>query len=162
MGGNVSRVEETSTVIAYTLYGFGCRCTSTSEGFVRGAPRDGGCGTVACSGHEFTPPMRFAEVLAAFEADLPRATAVAETSIDKCTHLWCAQCDTSADSVAAALNSGFCRDWNQGGLGREGLQCEARSEIFGFGRSRVTYVVIRIRLTAGQPQQGYQESYSYQ
>lgn len=143
MGGNVSKLTEDKTIAAYTFYGFGCRCCNQPH-FDHGAPRNRCCGTSGGS-FSFDPPSDAAQVkvLTAMEKDLDEATVEAIEYVNNCSYVWCAQIDVTAGEAAQALNQGWCQKWNQE-LGPAGLQCQASSEVFGFGRSRVTYLVVRV------------------
>jgi hypothetical protein len=94
----------------------------------------------------FDPPTdeRKAKALVALEQDLTAATEEAMEHVNTCSYVWCAQMDSTAAVAARALNDGWCRQWNETRLQEAGLRCQAESEVFGFGRSRVTYLVIRV------------------
>jgi len=71
----------------------------------------------------------------------------AEPHLSWWSHVVFSQFDATANKAAAALNQpgGWCYGWNENKLHDAGLHCTAASEVYGFGRSRVTYLVIRIR-----------------
>mmetsp|Transcript_11594 Transcript_11594/g.28566 ORF Transcript_11594/g.28566 Transcript_11594/m.28566 type:complete len:171 (+) Transcript_11594:177-689(+) len=144
MGGNVSKKTETGTVMAYTLHGFGCigckRCCNKAE-FMPGAPTEGCCGT--SSYIQFDPPMGLSSLLAEFEESLPDAEEIAREHISYCSHIICSQFDSTAGKAAMAIDTSWCTRWNER-MRQEGLRCQARSEVFGFGRTRTTFLVIRI------------------
>mmetsp|Transcript_20471 Transcript_20471/g.58201 ORF Transcript_20471/g.58201 Transcript_20471/m.58201 type:complete len:150 (+) Transcript_20471:71-520(+) len=143
MGGNVSKNTEISTIEAFTLYGFGCsRCSSKAE-FREGAPANSGCGT-SCSSVHFDPAERYRQVLQEMEDDLPQAAIQAMEEINWTNHVLCSGTDCTASRAARRLNEDWCDEWNGTRLRHVGLHCSAASEVFGFGRSRVTYLVIRV------------------
>jgi hypothetical protein len=140
--GNCSSASEEHTVAAYTLYGFGCsRCSS--HDFRPGAPTHTCCG-IPCTSVQFNNnDVRYDQIKPQLEASLPDAAKIAHENIDKCCNFVCALCDLSADTAAAELNRAWCPQWNEQ-LQSSGLRCVATSEIHGFGRSAVNYLVIRV------------------
>eukprot|EP00730_Choanoeca_flexa_P013755 TRINITY_DN5666_c0_g1_i1.p2 TRINITY_DN5666_c0_g1~~TRINITY_DN5666_c0_g1_i1.p2 ORF type:complete len:139 (+),score=28.50 TRINITY_DN5666_c0_g1_i1:332-748(+) len=129
-----------STVAAYTLYGFGMgRCCASQE-FVPGAPAPSGCGT-ACSSEQFDG-ADFAQ-RSKFEADLDRAAQMASENISWCCHIFCSGVDNTARPAAKRLNESFCPEWSKK-LSSDQLKVVAAREVYGFGRSRMTTLVIRV------------------
>ena len=159
MGGNVSKETQTDTVAAYTYYGFGCtRCCFPKRHFVAGAPKEDGCGT-SCTSLTFAPPAAsHAEALARLEDQLDKAARTASDYISWTSHVFFSQCDATAKRAAEALNDEWCSVQNETILHPAGLDCRANGEVFGFGRSRVTYLVIRVQElknpSIGKPMQG--------
>mmetsp|Transcript_45938 Transcript_45938/g.143764 ORF Transcript_45938/g.143764 Transcript_45938/m.143764 type:complete len:146 (-) Transcript_45938:294-731(-) len=142
MGGSHSAEAATSSVAAYTLYGFGCgRCSSPCV-FVPGAPKDDCCGTT-CSHVEFEKPISLGDALEELEADLDEAAAIAEKHTTWCSQVFCSGVDTTAGGVARALNDEWCANWNEK-FEPLGYKVRAFREVYGFGRSRVTFVVLRV------------------
>jgi hypothetical protein len=144
MGGNASIETQDNTVMAYTLYGFGCcnvgRCCHNSE-FFAGAPRELCCGV---SGQqEFTPPLAIQPILEELETGLEEAANISMNHVTWCSHICCSGFDSTGSAAARALNADWCRRWNIR-LNKHGLQIHASSEVFGFGRSRATFLVLRV------------------
>eukprot|EP00052_Salpingoeca_macrocollata_P015094 m.119678 g.119678 ORF g.119678 m.119678 type:complete len:155 (-) comp19554_c0_seq2:68-532(-) len=154
MGNGVSSAVQESTVAAYTFQGTGCvlRCCA-EPAFRAGAPRDTCCGT-SCGTMTFEPEKRFIAPLQELEGGLAEAAAIARQDID-CCYAWCAQCDTSAEEAAQQLNASWCPKKNSV-LAAHGLSCVASSEVYGFGRSQVTYLVIRVLLLGASSTYGTQ------
>lgn len=149
----MSKDDESATISAYTLYGFSGqgRCCAKPE-FIPGAPKNTCCGTT-CGSIQF--PERYSDkevaaVLQEFENDLPAAAEQAMEDITWCSHVCCTNVDRTANRAAQTLNHGWCEEWNNR-LVSVGLRCHAASEVFGFGRSRATYFVIRISPSRAAP-----------
>lgn len=145
MGGNVSKETEQNSVAAFTYRGFGCaRCCSLSE-FFEGAPTNTCCGTSCGSVHfELPIPTQDKNLWQDFQADLPAAAEMAQEHISTWSYIFCTQFDTTSARAAQILNQSWCAKWNENRLHTAGYHCAASSEVYGFGRSRVTYLVIRI------------------
>ena len=145
MGSNVSKETELETISAYTFYGIGLtRCCTHGPHFLPGAPQNDSCGT-SCTTVRFDPPQEYLKALGELEKDLEEAAEIAREHVKYCSHVICPQMDSTAGRAAEALNESWCRDWNKKPIFQEaGLKCNAESEVFGFGRSRVTYLVIRV------------------
>ena len=145
MGGNVSKKTQEDTFMAWTIYGFGCSRFCNKAVFVPGAPRSTCCGTSCGANHSFaTPGTHQADLLGELENDLPAAAAQAKPHLSWPSHVLFTQMDRTADKAAQVLNTGWCRTWNYECLHAAGLHCVASREVFGFGRSRVTHLVIRV------------------
>lgn len=144
MGGNVSKETELETVSAYTLYGFGCSRCCAPPRFVHGAPRNDCCGTSCTSVSTFDPPQQYTQALGDLEDSLDEAALIAQEYTTWLSHVFCSQIDGTAAQAAKALDDEWCKSWNEGELSTAGLKCDAASEVFGYGRSRVTYLVIRV------------------
>lgn len=143
MGGKVSKTTEASTLAAYTYRGFGCgRCCNKNE-FLEGAPTATSCGTT-CGAVHFEFPAEHSKILLEFQADLPAAAQVAQEHITWLSYILFSQFNGTVKVAAEALNGGWCSHWNNQRLHAAGLRCEAASEVYGFGRSRATYLVIRV------------------
>jgi hypothetical protein len=145
MGSNVSKADTDGTIAAYTLYDKGCmkRCFSDPV-FHQGSPQNDCCGT-SCSRIYFDPPadqekQRALEVL---EMNLEEAANIAMESITWGSHICFTGMDMTAEQAAKDLNEGWCINQNDL-LRNAGMSCQARREVYGFGRSRVTYLVIRV------------------
>jgi len=144
MGSNVSSADTDGTLAAYTLYGFGCRCANEAI-FVAGHPQNDCCGT-SCTRVELPPPSsaEHQKAILALEERLEDAQSIAMESITYWSYVICAGADTTSETAAAQLNSTWCHEMNQGILQTAGLRCQARREVYGFGRSRVAYLVLRV------------------
>ena len=144
MGGNVSRETESNTIAAYTYYGFGCRCCNSAN-FVSGSPKNDPCGT-SCSRVELPLPTskEHQQALKQLETLLIEADDIPKENIDSCSYTYCAGVDMTSERAANALNDGWCQTQNSQVLNPVGLSCSDAREVFGFGRSRVSYVVIRV------------------
>jgi hypothetical protein len=102
----------------------------------------------SCTNVTFDPPQQYLQVLGDFEDGLEETALMAQeyTCTTWLSHAFCSQFDGTAAEAAKALNDGWCKTWNEGGhgLSNVGLKCSAASEVFGFGRSRVACLVIRV------------------
>mmetsp|Transcript_14102 Transcript_14102/g.25546 ORF Transcript_14102/g.25546 Transcript_14102/m.25546 type:complete len:129 (-) Transcript_14102:920-1306(-) len=87
---------------------------------------------------------QYLQVLGDFEDGLEEAALIAQEYTTWLSHMFCSQFDGTAAEAAKALNDGWCKTWNERELSNVGLKCSAASEVFGFGRSRVTCLVIRV------------------
>mmetsp|Transcript_26177 Transcript_26177/g.31675 ORF Transcript_26177/g.31675 Transcript_26177/m.31675 type:complete len:156 (+) Transcript_26177:47-514(+) len=143
MGGNTSKEQTSGTIAAYTFYGFGCRCKNEPT-FVPGSPQNDCCGT---SGTRVTfddvPTQYESSIKNNLESHLDDAVDIAMESITWCSYVCLSQIDKTSETAANALNERWCSARNEV-LRGAGLKCEARREVYGFGRSRVTYLVIRV------------------
>jgi hypothetical protein len=101
------------------------------------------CGT-SCTNVTFDPPQPYLQVLGDFEDGLEESALIAQEYTTWLSHMFCSQFDGTAAEAAKALNDGWCKTWNERELSNVGLKCSAASEVFGFGRSRVTCLVIRV------------------
>jgi hypothetical protein len=134
-----------NTMQAYTLYGVSfchcARCCSATT-FSPGAPdsMDECCG---CGTEEYNPPAQLASSLQPLEDSLNEAAEIASQRVSYCCHIWCSGCDTTATDGATLLNNGWCRRWDQE-LAKHNLYCRAFSEAIGMGRSRKTFLVLRV------------------
>lgn len=137
--GTTSSSLPYDTIVAFTLYGFGCTRCGNEARFYAGAPRGTFCGT-SCGQVQFETDS---PLLKQISQDLNTAADEAMEEIHPGSYLWCSQCDASAGRAAKVLNDGWCQRWNEQ-LQTEGMRCFAASEVYGFGRSRATYLVIRI------------------
>ena len=155
----MSKETQEGTVMAYTMYGFGCGRFCAPPTFVAGAPKDSFCGTVGCRGFTDFPPIADdnpqAKVLTALQNDLDAAAAQALPHLSWWSHILCTQFDHTAERAARVLNNnnnngddnnerGWCQRWNEDSLHAVGLHCVASRDVCGFGRSRVTHLVLRI------------------
>lgn len=136
MGGNVSRTTEDCTVAAYTLYGFGCSRGKNPPTFLPGAPRNTCCGTSMGA-------IYFDQTFPEVEQGLSEAADLAMQHVTWCSHICCAGVDMTSESAAQVINQEWCPRYNEM-LEKRNLRIHAAREVFGFGRSRVTYLVIRI------------------
>ncbi len=146
MGSNVSKEDIEGTVVAYTLYGFGCsRCSNPPE-FYTGSPQQDCCGT-SCTRVDFDPPQEPTKqkALDELESHLDDAVEIAMKDITWSSHIFCSGFDDTAERASIRLNAtgGWCEEQNEK-LATAGLVCEARMERYGHGRSRVTYLVLRV------------------
>eukprot|EP00466_Bigelowiella_natans_P004923 jgi/Bigna1/143286/aug1.77_g17994 len=145
MGGNVSSLIQEKTVVAYTLYGSGCkRCCSNDCEFYLGAPKEGCCGVASyTTNFSSQAPLAAMEVLQDFERDLMQPAQIASEHVTYCSHILMGQCDSTAERAARAIEEDWCPAWNER-FQEENLVCQVRAEVFGFGRSRATFLVIRV------------------
>jgi hypothetical protein len=88
--------------------------------------------------------LLFAPFRVELEEDLGRAAEEAMTDISWCSHIFFSGCDSTAEAAAKRLNSSWCDGWNRGRLAGTGLQVRAVREVYGFGRSRATFLLIRV------------------
>mmetsp|Transcript_12428 Transcript_12428/g.34491 ORF Transcript_12428/g.34491 Transcript_12428/m.34491 type:complete len:151 (+) Transcript_12428:156-608(+) len=145
MGGNASKEDVSGTIAAYTLYGFGCSRCSNPPVFLSGSPGNTCCGT-SCVRIEFDPPTEaeLQTALAEFETHLDEAAEMAMETITWCSHVVCSGVDGTAQPAAEKLNRDWCATENANVLTPVGLRCSAHREVYGFGRSRVKYLVLRV------------------
>eukprot|EP00045_Choanoeca_perplexa_P018554 m.293084 g.293084 ORF g.293084 m.293084 type:complete len:142 (-) comp18371_c0_seq1:33-458(-) len=135
-------MSSSATVAAYTLYGFGSSRCCASQDFVPGHPATGCCGT-ACGSQHYEDDSSFTPHRNAFEADLERAAQIASQDISWCCHVFCSGVDTTAKPAAQRLNQSWCPEWSEK-LRKVNLKVVAAREVYGFGRSRLTALVIRV------------------
>ncbi|EDQ88753.1 uncharacterized protein MONBRDRAFT_37353, partial [Monosiga brevicollis MX1] len=159
MGGTESTPEhqdhDRRTVAAYTLYGFGCTRCCASPAFVTGAPAPSFCGA-SCGSKQFDGgegdgdggggSLLYGPFRQDLEADLERAAEIARNDITWCSHIFCSGCDSTAKAAARRLNESWCAEWNRGRLTGSGLQVQAVEEVYGFGRSRATFLLLRVMM----------------
>lgn len=146
MGGNISKEDVEGTVAAYTLYGFAMNRCCNPPVFLDGAPGNSCCGT-SCAMIENVAPNDPAvqKALTEFESHLDEAADLAkEAGVTWCSHVFCSGVDTTAEKAAKKLNEEWCPKETNTTLSPAGLSCSARREVYGFGRTRVTYLVIRV------------------
>lgn len=138
-------MEPNETIAAYTLYGFGCRCANDAI-FVAGHPQNYCCGTVSPKPVELPAPESKAhqKAIAELEDQLDEAQTIAMESITYFSYVICAGIDMTSATAAKKLNSTWCAELNRGVLNEAGLRCLARREVYGFGRTRVAHLVIRV------------------
>ena len=137
-------MDPNDTIAAYTLYGFGCRCANDAT-FVSGHPQNDCCGT-SCTRVELPAPESKAhqKAIAELEDQLDEAQNIAMESITYFSYVICAGIDMTSETAAKKLNSTWCAEMNDGILKDASLRCQAKREVYGFGRSRVAYLVIRV------------------
>merc|ERR1712137_466917 len=84
------------------------------------------------------------KAIAELEDQLDEAETIAMECVTFFSHVICAGIDMTSAAAAKKLNSTWCAELNRGALNEAGLRCLARREVYGFGRSRVAYLVIRV------------------
>lgn len=132
------------TVGAYTFRGFGCARWCAGAAFQAGAPAPSVCGAT-CGSEQFEDgAIVYGPFRDELEADLGAAAEIATNETTWCSYIACSGCDSTAEAAARRLNESWCSKWNQGRLAGSGVQVQATSEVYGFGRSRATFLVLRV------------------
>ena len=132
------------TIAAYTFYGFKCRCAN-SPTFVSGHPQNDCCGT-SCTRVTLPEPAstEYQKALQILEDRLSEAGDIAREATTYCSYVICAGIDMTSAEAAKKLNATWCKEVNEQVLNEVGLNARAEREVYGFGRSRVAYLVIRV------------------
>ena len=145
MGDKAGKTDgHADAIAAYTFYGFQCRCAN-SPTFVSGHPQNDCCGT-SCTRVTLPEPAstEHQKALQELEDRLGDAEDIAREVTTYCSYVICAGIDMTSAEAAKKLNATWCKEINEQILNEAGLNARAGREVYGFGRSRVAYLVIRV------------------
>ena len=84
------------------------------------------------------------KALQELEDRLGDAEDIAREVTTYCSYVICAGIDMTSSEAAKKLNATWCKEINEQILNEVGLNARAGREVYGFGRSRVAYLVIRV------------------